>query len=160
MKTNFFITLGTTSLLVATLAFAGNAREQKQFFSNSQPLPVITIAQNQGMMVMSGKFMTGEKTTTGMAKIIKEGNHYYLELDNSFSTSDQGPDLHVLLDTNAQPPKTYTNLYQTINLGKLQKFKGMQRYPIPDAINLSQIKSVVIWCRMANATFGYAPLSK
>ncbi|QDL09867.1 hypothetical protein DP113_19960 [Brasilonema octagenarum UFV-E1] len=35
---------------------------------------------------------------------------------------------------------------------------GEQRYPIPAAINVSNFKSAVIWCRMANATFGYAPL--
>jgi hypothetical protein len=51
-----------------------------------------------------------------------------------------------------QDPTSY------VNLGKLQKFNGEQRYPIPAAINLSNFKSVAIWCRMANATFGYAPL--
>jgi hypothetical protein len=45
-----------------------------------------------------------------------------------------------------------------VNLGKLQKYKGMQRYPIPVGINLANYKSVVIWCQMANATFGYASL--
>lgn len=46
-----------------------------------------------------------------------------------------------------------------INLGKLQSYKGAQKYRIPPMVNIEQVKSVVIWCRMANATFGYAPVS-
>jgi hypothetical protein len=62
------------------------------------------------------------------------------------------------LDTAEQPPQTYENMGSYVNLGKLKSYTGAQRYPIPDAIDVSQVKSVVIWCRMANATFGYAPL--
>lgn len=107
---------------------------------------------------MSGNFTAAEKPTTGMARIVSEGEHYYLELDDAFSTSDQGPDLHVLLDPAENPPQTYENMNSSINLGKLHSYSGTQRYPIPDAIDPANFKSVVIWCRMANATFGYAPL--
>jgi hypothetical protein len=107
---------------------------------------------------MSGRFMAGEKPTTGMAKIVSEGGHYYLELDAKFSTSDQGSDLHVLLDPSQKPPQTYTQMNSPVNLGKLRSYKSTQRYPIPDAIDPQEFKSVVIWCRMANATFGYASI--
>jgi hypothetical protein len=106
----------------------------------------------------SGKFVAGEKPTTGSVRVITENGQRFLVLDSGFSTSDQGPDLHVLLDTSAKPPQTYKNLSSYVNLGKLQQFNGEQRYPIPSAIDLAKFKSVVIWCRMANATFGYAPL--
>lgn len=82
-----------------------------------------------------------------------------MELSEAFKTSEQGPDLHVLLDTTNQPPQSYSNFGSYVNLGKLQKYSGAQRYPIPNAIQLSDFKSVVIWCRMANATFGYATLN-
>ncbi|HEY9659590.1 MAG TPA: DM13 domain-containing protein, partial [Allocoleopsis sp.] len=88
-----------------------------------------------------------------------EAGHRYLELDSAFSTSNMGPDLHVLLDSTAKPPQSYSNLGSAINLGGLHNYNGAQRYPIPDAIDLAQFNSVVIWCRMANATFGYAPLN-
>jgi hypothetical protein len=149
MKLQKLLVLSSTSLLIAALPIANYATPT---FS-SYP---IEIAQNQ--VIASGNFRAGEKPTTGTAKIVEEGGNKYLELDSSFSTSDQGPDLHVLLDITAQPPQSYENLGKTINLGALQSFTGAQRYPIPDAIDISQIKSVVIWCRMANATFGYAPL--
>jgi hypothetical protein len=107
---------------------------------------------------MSGQFVASEKPTTGMARIVSEGGHRYLELDAAFSTSNQGPDLHVLLAPETKPPQSYQNLGRTVNLGKLKSYTGPQRYPIPDVIDPAQFKSVAIWCRMANATFGYAPL--
>jgi Electron transfer DM13 len=108
---------------------------------------------------LSGKFVQAEKPTTGTARIITEKGHRYLELDQAFSTSDQGPDLHVLLDPKAKPPASYEHQGAVINLGRLRSYQGTQRYPIPDVIQLNNYKSVVIWCRMANATFGYAPIA-
>jgi hypothetical protein len=118
------------------------------------------VAQAHTTRAMSGKFIAAEKPTTGTARIVEENGHRFLELDSAFSTSDQGPDLHVLLDTTGKPPQKYdaSNSGRYINLGKLSKYAGTQRYPIPDAVNVANYRSVVIWCRMANATFGYAPL--
>lgn len=158
MKLNQLFLLGTTSLLLSIAPIASYAETIGNNFSRLNS-PQITVAQSQpaGMM-MSGAFMAGEKPTTGMATIVNEGGHYFLELDDAFSTSDQGPDLHVLLDTSEQPPQTYENANSAVNLGKLHSYSGTQRYPIPDAVSPEEFKSVVIWCRMANATFGYAPL--
>lgn len=147
MKFNYVVLLAASSLMVANLPIS----------SYANPSPVI-IAQKSTGAKLSGKFIGAEKPATGTAKIITEGGHRYLELDAAFSTSNQGPDLHVLLDTAAKPPQTYKNLGATVNLGKLKSFTGAQRYAIPDVINLAQFKSVVIWCRMANATFAVAPL--
>jgi hypothetical protein len=120
---------------------------------------IAPVAQAQSAR-SSGTFVAAEKPTTGMARIVEENGHRFLELNSAFSTSDQGPDLHVLLDTTGKPPQSYdaANSGRYVNLGKLSKYKGAQRYPIPDVINVSRYQSVVIWCRMANATFGYAPL--
>jgi hypothetical protein len=156
MKLNQILVLGTTSLLISALPFTSYAAQHFNKASNSANSQ--TIMAEASSVVMSGSFMAGEKPTTGMAKIVSEGGHYYLELDANFSTSDQGPDLHVLLDPSPKPPQTYTDIYSPVNLGKLRSYKGTQRYPIPDAINPTEFKSVVIWCRMANATFGYAPI--
>lgn len=37
---------------------------------------------------------------------------------------------------------------------------GAQRYALADNVNLADFRSVAVWCRKFNATFGYAPLSK
>jgi hypothetical protein len=156
MKLNQLLLLSTASLLISTLPFTSYAA---QHLTNSSQLGNSqTLVAQSSSAVMSGNFMAAEKPTTGMAQIVSEGGHYYLELDDAFSTSDQGPDLHVLLDPAEKPPQTYSDMNSPVNLGKLHSYTGTQRYPIPDAIDPANFKSIVIWCRMANATFGYAPL--
>lgn len=118
------------------------------------------IAQSQPGISLAGTFVAAEAPTTGAVRIITEAGHRYLEIDSAFSTTDQAPDLHVLLDTANVPPSSYSTFNSYINLGKLQKVNGTQRYPIPDVIDISTIKSVVIWCRTANATIGYASLGE
>lgn len=158
MKLNHWILLGTASLLVATQT--PNVYGQNRV-NPSSSIPMMELAQKQGTNTLSGSFKAAEKPATGKATIIREGGHSYLQLDSAFSTSAQGPDLHVLLDTINNPPKSYQGMTENrvINLGKLKSYTGAQRYPLPDSINLANYKSVVIWCRMANATFAYAPLS-
>jgi hypothetical protein len=106
-----------------------------------------------------GTFVKAEQPTSGTARIVVENGQRYLVLDANFQTSSQGPDLHVVLDPTSQPPAQYSDQSQVVNLGKLQQFSGEQRYAIPASVDLAKFKSVGIWCQMANATFGYAPLS-
>ncbi|NJN87917.1 MAG: DM13 domain-containing protein [Leptolyngbyaceae cyanobacterium SL_7_1] len=150
MKLTRLVLLGVASVLVAGASMSDAIANQST---------VQTVAQMQSMAIASGEFVAGEAPTTGTARIVTEGGHRYLELDTAFSTSNMGPDLHVLLDSTQTPPQSYDNLGGAINLGSLHDFSGAQRYPIPDAIDLANFDSVVIWCRMANATFGYAPLN-
>lgn len=164
MKLNQLLLLGTTSFAVCALSISGyvagvSANSPTTASSTSTQSDYgTTVAESQPVALASGTFVAGEKPTTGSARIVTENGHRYLELDAAFSTSDQGPDLHVLLDTPERPPQTYENLGSALNLGSLHDYNGAQRYPIPDSVNLTSFKSVVIWCRMANATFGYAPL--
>ncbi|MBW4623941.1 MAG: DM13 domain-containing protein [Brasilonema octagenarum HA4186-MV1] len=162
MKLNQLVQLGVISSLACLLSVGTvEALTPSTKISDS---PVATpnsgalLAQKQQSIAASGSFVKAEKPTSGTARIITEKGQQYLVLDSSFKTSNQGPDLHVLLDPSEKPPMNYQNFSSYVNLGKLQKFNGEQRYPIPAAINVSNFKSAVIWCRMANATFGYAPL--
>lgn len=160
MKLNQALFLSVTTAFVATLPLSTHAIAAYTTVPSMQK-PIVDsalVAQSQTVALFSGTFVAGEKPTTGTARIITEGGHRYLELDTAFSTSDQGPDLHVLLDPTDRPPQAYDNQGSTVNLGKLHEYSGAQRYPIPDSVDLATFKSVVIWCRMANATFGYAPL--
>jgi hypothetical protein len=157
--------LGGISALASTLAIAGGAISS---ISIAQTLPQATplqstdviVAQGASTVVYSGNFVKAEAPTTGTARVVSKGQHQFLEIDSAFQTTNQAPDLHVVLEPSATPPKSYDNPGKFINLGKLQKISGAQRYPIPDAINVANYKSVVIWCRMANATIGYAKLTK
>lgn len=158
MKLNSLILLGVTSFVIGAASISDAIANHSTAVRPSVARGV-TIAQNQSVAIATGTFVAGEVPTTGTAQIVTEGGHRYLELDSAFSTSNMGPDLHVLLDPTEQPPKSYDNLGGEVNLGSLHDFNGAQRYPIPDSVDLAQFKSIVVWCRMANATFGYAPLS-
>jgi Electron transfer DM13 len=161
MQLNQLVKLGVVSSLTCVLSIGAvevlthtSASANSWIQADSNTL----IAQKKQVASASGSFVKAEKPTSGTATIVTENGQKYLVLDSAFQTSDQGPDLHVLLDTANKPPMKYENFSSYVNLGKLEKFNGMQRYPIPAAIDSSKFKSVVIWCRMANATFGYAPL--
>lgn len=102
--------------------------------------------------------MAGEAPTTGTARIVTEDEHHYLEFDAAFSTSNMESDLHVLLEPTDRPLQPYSSLGSETNLGKLHSFSGVQRFPILDVVDLA-ISLLCIWCRMANATLGYALLN-
>lgn len=110
----------------------------------------------------SGTFVSGEAPTEGMVQIVTENGERYLELDESFKTSDQGPDLFVILHRSddvlatTEPPAYPLQEGDYVVLGPLEEFTGAQRYPIPEEVNLDDYQSAVIWCRQFNATFGVA----
>jgi Electron transfer DM13 len=161
MKFNraILLTIASIALTVAPISIASANQAPTQTAAPTSIVSRLPVAQASSTAIASGAFVAGETPTTGTARIITEDGHRYLELDAAFSTGNMGPDLHVLLDSATQPPKAYENLGSPVNLGKLRDFSGAQRYPIPDSVDLASIRTVVIWCRTANATFGYAPIN-
>jgi hypothetical protein len=106
--------------------------------------------------LLSGSFIKAEHPTQGMATIMQVGRNKYLKLDSTFK-SEGGPDLFVILHRQDSPQRYQKKDY--INLGRLKKVGGAQMYRIPSGVNIADFKSVVIWCRQFNATFGFAPIS-
>lgn len=149
------LTLPLSSQALQPVVSGGWYSKQTQAVSSDNS---VMLAVQPIRIAASGTFVAGEKPTTGIARIMVENGQRYLVFDSSFTTSNQGPDLHVVLDPAGKPPAQYSDPTRFINLGKLQKTEGEQRYPIPATVDLSKFKSVGIWCRMANATFGYATL--
>ena len=65
------------------------------------------------------------------------------------------PDLYVYLsDRTDGQPGTFTNL------GKLKATNGSFNYPIPANLDLTQAKSVVVYCRTFNVTITFALLQQ
>jgi len=113
----------------------------------------------------TGNFISGEHTTTGVANIVQENGTYYIELDQTFKTSSSGPDLFVILHRSpdilkiTKPPAFGIAEGDFVTIAPLKSFNGKQRYEIPKNIQPDSFKSVLVWCRQYNATFGFAPLS-
>ncbi|WP_414574529.1 DM13 domain-containing protein [Anabaena sp. CCY 9402-a] len=105
----------------------------------------------------AGNFQAGEHPTQGKLTVVTEQGKQYLEFDQNFKT-DKGPDLFVILHTSDTPPVSGIKEKDYVTLAPLQKTSGNQRYALPNNIKLANYKSVAIWCRKFNATFGYATL--
>ncbi len=111
--------------------------------------------QTQPAFAAEGDFVTDDKTTEGSVKVVEEDGKRYLELSNDFRTG-RGPDVFVLLHKEATPESYAEEGF--INLGMMDRFRGSQRYEIPEDANIEDYQSVVIWCRQFDVTFGYAEL--
>ncbi len=73
--------------------------------------------------------------------------------------SKNGPDLHVYLSTEI-PTSTFASLGNNeVHLGSLKGNVGNQNYEIPTEVDLSQYRSVVIYCRPFRVIFSSAALS-
>lgn len=112
-----------------------------------------------------GSFISGEHQTIGLASIVQENGTYFIELDQTFKTSEKGPDLFVILHRSpdilkiSKAPDYGIAEGDYVAIAPLKSFNGKQRYEIPKNIQPDNYKSVAIWCRQYNATFGFAPLS-
>ena len=154
-KSTSVMQFGLISVLASILMISSAA------VSPANPLTETSLSSEAGQVVsqtISGTFVAAEAPTTGTAQVVVEDGQRYLVLDSAFSTTDQAPDLHVLLETAEVPPSSYSDFGTYVNLGGLQSVSGTQRYPIPDSVDVAEFKSVVIWCRMVNATMGYATI--
>ncbi|WP_026104441.1 DM13 domain-containing protein [Anabaena sp. PCC 7108] len=134
--------------------------------SSTQAKPLASSAKSpDSTVIKSGTFVSGEHTTQGKVRITTKNGKSFLELENSFKTSESGPDLVVILHrsnnviNSTKPPSYSLKKGDYIVLAPLQKYSGAQTYSIPENINLLNYKSAAIWCRKFNATFGAANLS-
>ncbi|MDZ8051464.1 MAG: DM13 domain-containing protein [Aulosira sp. ZfuVER01] len=139
--------------LIAVIAI-GCAKESTSNQTDIQTTPKTTVAISGAEV---GAFKAGEQPTQGKVKVVTEKGNLYLEFDQNFKTN-QGPDLYVILYRSDNPPISGIKEKDYLSIARLQKTSGTQRYALPEKVKLGEFKSVAIWCRKFNATFGYAPL--
>jgi hypothetical protein len=109
----------------------------------------------QPKIVGSGDFVGADDFHFGRgdAHLIQTGpNTYVLRFEN-FSVRN-GPDLYVYLSEDAGGGK----LSETLNLGKLKATDGAFNYEIPASVDVSRVKSAVVWCRQFAVLFTHAEL--
>lgn len=105
----------------------------------------------------AGTFKAIGYSIKGKVEVVTADSQQYLVFNENFKT-DNGPDLLVILYRNDVPPKYRIKEKDYVQIAPLQKPSGKQRYAIPQNIKLADYKSVAIWCRKFNVTFGYATL--
>lgn len=80
----------------------------------------------------------------GKGKVSAYDRTIFLESDFEVGP---GPKFHVYLVPKANVRREADVKDQMyVDLGRLRAFKGSQRYPIPDGVDLKKYASVVIWC--------------
>ncbi len=118
-------------------------------------------ADPQPLAVSAGKFRDGDSFHKGSgdaALYPLEDGSFILRFENFNVTN--GPDLHVYLAKNADPVTTDdVNNSGYLDLGSLKGNQGAQNYTIPAGTDISQYKSVVIYCQPFHVVFSVAPLA-
>ncbi|MBB6459441.1 DM13 domain-containing protein [Flammeovirga kamogawensis] len=100
--------------------------------------------EDEVMADLMGNFENGAHPTSGSATI----KDLSVILNSDFM-SDNGPDLYVYLAQDL-------NGNGFIDLGRLQAVSGTQTYSLPEGIDYSKNKYLLIWCKQYSVLFGHA----
>jgi hypothetical protein len=111
----------------------------------------------QGRSIATGQFRSLEHGTTGRAAIVELPDGSHLLRFEGLDTLN-GPDLHVYLSQVPAGDDARAYGEGFVDLGKLKGNKGNQNYEIPLGTDLSNFRSVVIWCKRFTVGFGVAAL--
>ena len=89
----------------------------------------------------------------GDALLIQTGPDTHVLRFENFSVRN-GPDLYVYLSEDPTGKK----VDEALNLGELKATDGAFNYEIPASVDVSKIKSAVVWCRQFAVLFTHAEL--
>jgi hypothetical protein len=89
----------------------------------------------------------------GTATLIETAPGTWILRFEGFSVRN-GPDLYVYLSPN---PEGYAK--DAVELGRLKATDGAFNYDVPPGIDLSAVRSVIVWCKQFSHLFAVAPLA-
>ncbi|MCP9774850.1 DM13 domain-containing protein [Cyanobium sp. WAJ14-Wanaka] len=127
----------------------------------ASPLTGELIASAQSKAI---SFQKAEAPVTGSFSVEKKGDKTTLVFSKDFSTNPQAPALQVILVKSATPLKALKAPHYPLTPGSytqvaaLKSAKGPQTYTLPAGVDVKAYGSVLIWCKVANATMAWAPL--
>jgi hypothetical protein len=126
--------------------------------ATSAPSSGATALTAAAATTLTGAFdhRAGVDTVAGNATLGKTSDgKVVLRFDNLNSAN--GPDLHVYLSTQVGPATTQ-QVMDGVEVGKLRATQGTSNYELATTIDITQFKSVVIYCKSFAVVFGYANL--
>ena len=105
-----------------------------------------------------GTFRSGEHHTSGTASVLRlADDRVFVRLEH-LDTSN-GPDVHIWLTAAAADASDKTvQQSRHVDLGGLKANHGDQNYLVPSGTDLSNYRTVTVWCRRFDVVFGAAPL--
>ena len=115
-------------------------------------------ATTASVATLTGMFdhRSGVDTVAGNATLGKTSDgKVILRFENLNSAN--GPDLHVYLSKQASPANTQ-QVMDGLEVGKLKATQGTSNYELAATTDITQYKSVVIYCKSFSVVFGYANL--
>ncbi|HLE77702.1 MAG TPA: DM13 domain-containing protein [bacterium] len=128
------------------------AAQEEHTMDESMPSAGPAVVRSRGMFVGADSFHQG----SGDALLVEVGGTIVVRLENFRVTN--GPDLYVYLSSHPNP-RTREQVHEgTVNLGRLKGNIGAQNYALPAGIDLSAVRSVVIYCQRFHVLFAMAPL--
>lgn len=109
--------------------------------------------------VASGQFISRDHATEGTAAVLTDGSAQRFLRFTEFAT-DNGPDVNVYLSTAAPDGDSGAFDDDFVDLGDLSGNVGDQNYEIPEDVDLSRYRTVVLWCVRFGVPFGAAGLEQ
>jgi hypothetical protein len=126
----------------------------------AQPQPTNeSDAAGSEQVLLQGSFYNVAHLGSGEALVYQLADSSRILRLQNFSV-DNGPDLYVyLVPVDPVPSTSGSEIPGFHSLGRLKGNIGDQNYEIPADLDLSQYKSVVIWCQAFAVPFSAAPLT-
>jgi hypothetical protein len=106
-------------------------------------------------VVSSAAFVGLDHATSGTALVVALADGSVVVRFEDLDT-ENGPDLHVVLTPHAPDSGQYGD---RIELGRLKGNRGDQNYVVPNDLDWSSVRSVVVWCDRFSSPFGAAAIS-
>jgi len=123
------------------------------------PVNEFVDSNTSGDVVATGSFIPANPSDPvhyGTGRVSVYPKLLHLEMDFEVGP---GPKFHVyLVHEENVTPATRVQDSMFVDLGRLKAFSGGQNYPIPDGVDLSKYKSVVIWCEQFGVLISPATL--
>jgi hypothetical protein len=121
--------------------------------------PPVLAARVGPVLLSEGTFVDGDPghNGEGTARLIRDADGSHILRLEDFSVTN-GPDLFVVLSTDPGGSRSSAAADDALNLGRLRATDGNINYAVPDGRDLSDFRSVIIYCRAFRVVFAVATL--
>jgi hypothetical protein len=129
------------------------------FVSTATTAPASGATATPAATTLTGAFdhRAGVDTVAGNATLGKTSDGKVILRFENLNAAN-GPDLHVYLSKQASPATTQ-QVMDGLEVGKLKATTGASNYELTATTDITQYKSVVIYCKSFSVVFGFANLT-